>query len=342
MVERIQHPFRQDDVGIFARHPMPQQPSSFDLLAGILNQFALDKFHIQLKQVLGHWTKCDARLIEMSLRIQSLIGIQRKGDKEIEKALMDLTLMPSSLQEDLRLIKCLQMYDLLHGYGMDQEERADFLTLLHTLQDEESFQEGLAKWLKRLLAKIAEPQVKQQALDIAGGIIQNKMDEVDVEIPNSPRALAPPFKERGVVVMSMCDMPFHLQPHSLLAPIAPVTPKPIAPLAHVPAQRPIPAISPAISPVISIGKYPVPLPSHEQRYKKMDAELADAKKSLDAIKISIQHLRAEMDPIQKSRPIIRRLFDLLASLFGRLLSPSLGMGHQIREVRLNKQAAPAA
>lgn len=78
------------------------------------------------------------------------------------------------------------------------------------------------------------------------------------------------------------------------------------------------------SPIISYPKFP--LPSHDQRFKKMDVHLQEEKKSLADLRASIQKLKTP--PEQKNSLLIKRLFNLLTSIFLRFFT--LSTRHQVK------------
>lgn len=120
-------------------------------------------------------------------------------------------------------------------------------------------------------------------------------------------------------------------------PAAPSTPRqePILPVhAAVPSMR----LATVAAPVITCQTQS----RDEHRYTKIDTELNQFKQSLEKLKASVRVIQDELKGEAKSSPLIKRLFALLAALFGRIFSPGLNMGRQIEEVRLKKHRASGA
>ncbi|MCE5316849.1 MAG: hypothetical protein LLG04_05740 [Parachlamydia sp.] len=269
MVDRIQgNNFRE---GIFAIEDSAAHVSGFNpiLLAEILARVAQERFHIQIDEAFGEISKSDARLAEISKRIQRLVILQREGSEEIARALKEAKNDPSFLEWEMQLLKC------LHSHRIRRTEIVDFSDQKVALE--------IARWLARQVTSVpVEMTPRMEALDIP-------------IILSSPRQ----------------------------------TQEPIAP--------PIARVEPEPCPVLA-------LPCYEHRYKKMDAELSEVKKSLDQLRASIQELQVGLEdkPLARKISLMNRLFALIASLFGRLIAPGLNIGRQIVELRIKKHCAPGA
>lgn len=111
-------------------------------------------------------------------------------------------------------------------------------------------------------------------------------------------------------------------------------------------QEPVVAIQPVqvvAAPMAQLDTFAqalISVPYYEHRYKKMDADLDKVKQSLEQLRASIKVIQE--GKLQKNRPLFKRLFALLAALFGHIFSPGLNSGRRIVDVRLKKQHAPGA
>lgn len=269
MVDRIQgNNFRE---GIFAGEDSTAQDRGFNpiLLTEILARVAQERFHVQMDEAFGQIAKGDARLAEISKRIQRLVILQREGNEEMARALKEAENDPSFLEWELQLLKC------LHSHRVRRTEVVDITD------------QKVALEMASLLAR---------ALTIVPIEVTPRIDVLDIPaILSSPR--------------------------------------------QTPIAAPIPRVEPPVAPMV-----PCPaLPCYEHRFKKMDTDLGEVKKSLDQLRASIQEIQEGLEdkPLLRKNNLIHRLFALIASLFGRMMAPGLNIGRQIVELR-KKHRAPGA
>lgn len=306
MVDRIQGSSSRE--GISGR--ADAQPYSFNHLGlvEVVTFLAHDRFRVTLDEAMDEVSQCDKRLGEISRRIQRLISLQQESNEEIDQTLKEVESDPSLLEWELNLVRFIQTHR--------------FTSKADKIEWKQKIALEIAKWLAGKVGQLAPSQ-----------------GENDFH----PEALPMPGPGQESVEAIQSVQPPAQCVASIAASYATHEPRLLLPCPETRSQGlSSPSMPGSGSPYPGLPYLGLPcsgLACDEHRYTKMDEELHEVKRSLEQLRASIKVIQENQ--LQKNRPLVARLFDMLAALFGRIF-PGLNSGRKIVDVRMRQTHAQGA